>query len=209
MVSTDERCQRLFCQSCAQIHENSFNHDIFRAHNLDYIISTGTFVCTLRDVPKIYLHHCIVNIRGRARTKDLRVQYVIMDLPWYHWGHIFWENISSTITSLIMVLPTLVIISPMLEGVFLAVERKTLYSSLEAQPFILYGLVHQLLLHLKRLLLHQRLQISNWWWIWSQLKLSKIVGPTQIHRYRGVLMLFVSLASDISPQKIILRFLYW
>ena len=160
-------------------------------------------------MPKIYLHHCIVNIRGLARTKDLRVQYVIMDLPWYHWGHIFWENISSTITSLTMVISTLVIISPMIEGVFLAVERKTLCSSLQAQPFILYGLVHQLLLHLKRLLLHQRLQISNWWWIWSQLRLNRIVGPTQIHRYRGVLMLLVSLASDISPQQIILIFLYW
>jgi len=49
----------------------------------------------------------------------------------------------------------------MLEDVFLEVERKTLYSSLQAQPFILSGLVHQLLLRLKRLLLHQRLQISD------------------------------------------------
>ncbi|KAG2641960.1 hypothetical protein PVAP13_2KG221524 [Panicum virgatum] len=44
MVSTDERCQWLFChcQSCARINENSFNHDIFRAQNLDYIISTAS-----------------------------------------------------------------------------------------------------------------------------------------------------------------------
>jgi len=52
----------------------------------EHIISIISFqlVCSfalLRDVSKIYLHHYIVNIRGRARTKDLRVQYVIMDLP--------------------------------------------------------------------------------------------------------------------------------
>ena len=62
MVSTDERCQWLFCQSCARIHENSFNHDIFRAQNLDYIISTGTFVCTFegcaQDIPApLYSQH--------------------------------------------------------------------------------------------------------------------------------------------------------
>jgi hypothetical protein len=49
----------------------------------------------------------------------------------------------------------------MIEGVFLAVEMKTLCSSLQAQLFILSSLAHHLLLRLKRLLLHQRLQISD------------------------------------------------
>ena len=68
----------------------SHAHDITRITSImiffEHVISIILFqlvrlFALLRDVPEIYLHHCIVNIRGLARTKDLRVQYVIMDLP--------------------------------------------------------------------------------------------------------------------------------
>ncbi|KAG2564541.1 hypothetical protein PVAP13_7NG089978 [Panicum virgatum] len=161
MLSTNERCQHLLCESCARYHENYFNHDIFRARNLDYIISTGTFVCTFegcaRDIPApLYSQHqrmcpykiltCPVCNDGFAlislRTHFLRehqFNHYQLNYGYLNTSH----NISND------------------RRYIFSGRRLTLCSSLQAQPFILYGLVHQLLLHLKRLLLHQRLQICN------------------------------------------------
>ncbi|KAG2564530.1 hypothetical protein PVAP13_7NG084000 [Panicum virgatum] len=54
-LSMEEDCQRLLCDTCARYHENYYKHDVFRARNLDNIISTGTFVCTfegcVQDIP--------------------------------------------------------------------------------------------------------------------------------------------------------------
>ena len=47
--SVEESCQRLLCCTCAQYHENHFKQDVYRARNLDNIISTGTFVCTFEE----------------------------------------------------------------------------------------------------------------------------------------------------------------
>ncbi|KAG2564996.1 hypothetical protein PVAP13_7NG003778 [Panicum virgatum] len=47
--SVEESCQRLLCCTCAPYHENYFKQDVYRARNLDNIISTGTFVCTFEE----------------------------------------------------------------------------------------------------------------------------------------------------------------
>jgi len=53
--SVEKNCQRLLYCTCAQFYENHFKHDIYRACNLDNIISTGTFVYTFegraQDIP--------------------------------------------------------------------------------------------------------------------------------------------------------------